>query len=96
MIEPLEFIDRLRSIYPDRYLEMTGGCMKFHLLLKMVFPEAIGYYDHDHVITKIGENFYDIDGIVTETADFEPLSNFGEELISKFFGEYIPQLSFSA
>jgi hypothetical protein len=71
MIEPLEFIDVLRN--SDRYIEtiyMNGGCYQFHLVLKALYPEAIPKMVNmggnckgcDHVITQIGEKYYDIGG----------------------------------
>lgn len=54
------FIALCRKTF-GRYEEHSGGCYKFHLLLKSVFG-GIGFYNGDHVITLIGGVFYDIDG----------------------------------
>lgn len=42
-----------------------GGCYQFYRILLSYFPEAEAYYDQDHVITKIGERFFDITGEVS-------------------------------
>jgi hypothetical protein len=44
----------------------SGSCYKFYELLKYIFPEAKAYYtkDRNHIVIKIGDNFYDITGKV--------------------------------
>ena len=44
-----------------------GGCWRFHLILKEIWPQAIPYcnHDRDHVITEINGRLYDINGDVT-------------------------------
>ena len=39
--------------------------MVLYLILKYIFPEAEAYYNCDHVITKIKNIYYDINGIIT-------------------------------
>lgn len=39
-----------------------GGCYKFHLVLKGIYPDALPYWNESHVGTKIGDHFYDING----------------------------------
>ena len=64
-INILEFIATIRDSFEGSVEVYTqGSCYKFYLILKEVFPEAIAYYDVNHVITKIGDEFYDITGIV--------------------------------
>lgn len=41
----------------------SGGCFQFHLILLFNFKEAAPYYDGNHIITKIGKNYFDINGI---------------------------------
>ena len=39
---------------------------RFHLLLRSIFPDAVPYMNssRDHVVSKIGDRFYDIRGRV--------------------------------
>jgi len=74
MIEPLELITRLREIYPDKYEEHSNGCLKFHLLLKALYPNATGWYDGLHFVTEIDGISYDIDGIAERTDKYLPLA----------------------
>lgn len=79
MIEPLDFITRLREIYPERYAAFSGGCLKFHVLLKAMYPQARGFYDSEHLVTLIDGVYYDIDGIVEDVTDYLPVEAFGKE-----------------
>jgi hypothetical protein len=85
MTTPLEFIASLREIYPERYADQSGGCLKFHRLLKSVFPNATGYYNSDHVITEIDGEFVDIDGLVDSIGDYLPIDEFGTDHIESSF-----------
>jgi len=49
-----------------------GGCYLFFRILKSYFPSAEAYYNQDHVITKIGDKFYDITGTV-DGSKHEPI-----------------------
>lgn len=67
--DPLKLIDAIRNSTPYMHVIYTNGsCWKFHEILKVVYPEAIPYYMYDedggHVLTKIGDKFYDINGVV--------------------------------
>lgn len=67
----LKFIETIRESFSDAVKVYTSGsCYKFYLILKEVFPEAICYYDISHVITRIGDNYYDITGEVENTNHF--------------------------
>ena len=59
----------LNFIYntPNWRYYTSGGCYAFYLKLKARFPEAEGYYNMDHVITKIGDRYYDSTGEVEIT-----------------------------
>lgn len=85
MISPLAFIAALREIFPERYADHSGGCMKFHRLLKVVYLDANGYYNSDHVITEIDGDFYDIDGMVADLSNYLPLEEFGDEFLANAF-----------
>jgi len=63
---PIEAFIYLLKITYGKYKEMSGGCYKFHLILRMIYGEdnAIGYYNGDHIITKVGGQFYDVNGTI--------------------------------
>lgn len=67
-IDPNKFIKLLRNSEPDKLKEIYtfGACYKLFLLLKYVFPDAKAYFNKEknHIITKIGDCFYDINGKV--------------------------------
>lgn len=41
-----------------------GSCYQFYKILKSIFPQAIDYYDMNHVVTEIDGVCYDINGVV--------------------------------
>lgn len=47
-----------------------GGCFNFFLILRAVYPEAEAWYDRDHVVTKIDNKFYDINGVIKNTEKY--------------------------
>ena len=61
MSNPEKTIDLICRTF-GRYPSMSGGCLKFHILLLRIFPEASGWYNGDHVLTEIDGVKYDIDG----------------------------------
>lgn len=66
--EILHFIKTIRNSFGgSKYVYTNGSCYQFYKILKLVFPQAIGYYNSDHVITKINGRYYDITGEVKET-----------------------------
>lgn len=75
-IDVTELVERIREIFPDGYEEMSFGCVKFAALLKRLYPRAQCFSNVDHIITKIDGVFYDITGIVTNTSDYAPVSDF--------------------
>jgi hypothetical protein len=44
--------------------EYDDMCYKLYKLLKLLFPDATGWYNGTHVITQIGSDIFDIDGVV--------------------------------
>jgi len=62
----VRFISAVRELSPMMTTICTqGSCYPFYELLKTVFPAAVPYYnDKAHVVTKIGDRFYDITGEV--------------------------------
>ena len=84
-MQPIEFIERLREIYPERYTDGTNGCLKFHLMLKALYPhQCHGWYNSDHIISQIRGEYYDIDGIVEKTSDYLPMEDYGSEPFYQF------------
>ena len=68
-MEPLKIINPLRKT--DPYIQnifSMGGCYQFFLFLKTLFPDAIPYmhYKKHHVITRIDNRYYDIDGEISD------------------------------
>lgn len=68
-LSPEKFIEAIRE--SDEYMEMifmNGGCYDFYKLLKTVYPRSKAYMvkleslDYNHIITKIGKKYYDING----------------------------------
>lgn len=47
-----------------------GSCFNLYLLLKQIWPQAECYYDDNHIITKIDNKFYDINGVVVNPPDY--------------------------
>lgn len=87
----MENFDRVINGLKDMYglPKIQGGCLKFHLLLKLLFPNVTGYYNSRHVITKVGEKFYDrkgeYDGAFGPLDKFLPLSQFGyDHMVGSF------------
>ena len=89
MITPLSFIAMLRDLYPGRYADESGGCLKFHRLMKAVFPDANGFYDSNHVITEIDGEYFDIDGLIEDPVGYLPIEDFGAEYIESAFRDMV-------
>lgn len=61
--EVIHFIATIRRSFTGSVLVYTrGSCYQFYKILKAVYPNAIAYYDSNHVITKIGRYYFDITG----------------------------------
>lgn len=66
----LKFISLIRNTASKEIVRIftCGGCYRFYLILKTAFPEAEPYMITDdnenveHIVSKIGNNFYDIRG----------------------------------
>jgi hypothetical protein len=57
------FISVIRnSFVGSQQVYTEGSCYHFYLILKEIFPTAECWYDQDHIITKIDDKFYDING----------------------------------
>ena len=59
------FIAKVRdSFIGSQQVYTEGSCYHFYLILKEVFSDAEPWYDNEHIVTKIGDKFYDITGEV--------------------------------
>jgi hypothetical protein len=75
----LAVITSIRTAMPFRI-----QCYRFANVLETIFPEGEIYYNSNHCITKIGDDFYDIDGLVKLDEDhrFKPLnSTYGKRIV---------------
>ncbi len=68
----LNTIDHYNS-FISKDVFLNGGCYLFHVLLKTKFNEAISYYNQDHVISRLEDNYYDANGLVQQTDNYLPL-----------------------
>ena len=88
--------DRLQRIIQslrdsDMYIEhifMRGGCYKFHLFLKTIYPNAVPYIhqDKDHVVTRLFGSLFDIKGIIEPKYEclYTPLSDKDIDLVKSW------------
>ena len=61
----LYFITSIRKRLGDNCnYYLNGGCYSFYFKLLGKFTNAVCYYNSEHVITKIGNKYYDITGVV--------------------------------
>lgn len=76
--EVLEFIKIVRRAHPAMpQIYQSGSCWQFYELLNNRFPgECDPYYEVGHIITKIGDRFYDITGEVFPPDDVMPFYGF--------------------
>ena len=75
-MRPIDLITNLReSSYYITSLYNRGDCYKFYLFLKSIWKDAESYMTNskDHIVTKIGEAFYDINGFYLEK-DIHPIT----------------------
>lgn len=65
ILELITEINNSNAVMRDIFLH--GSCFNFYHILKVVFDESKAYYSQEigHVITKIGDKYYDITGEVT-------------------------------
>lgn len=69
-------VSALREIHPDMpRWGLNGGCFRFYLAMKQVFPSAVPYYDGSHVITRIGDAYFDVRG------EAHPVSEIGAKFL---------------
>lgn len=77
----LEFLERLKDIYGrGTSTHNNGECLKVHILLKTLYPQAKGYYNSSHILTEIDNHFYDLNGEVDRPdGSFLPLPNWTKD-----------------
>lgn len=81
----INFISTIRnSFYGSETVYTQGSCYNFHLILKEVFPDAVAYFEDEHIVSKIEDKFYDITGEVepqNEFILFEEVAELFQDLI---------------
>ena len=65
------------------------NCYQVYLLLKHYYPEAIPYHDSNHVITKIGDKFFDKSGEVECGEQMVQIQG-AEFRMYEMIGAYVP------
>lgn len=83
-----QIISKIRDTF-GRYPDNSGGCFKFHLLLKELFPNAEGWYNSNHILTEIDGKYYDIDGEQELKDNYLPIELFGYDNIFNSFKDKI-------
>lgn len=75
----------------DVYIEhifLMGGCYKFFLFLKTIYPNAEPYIhqDKDHIVTKLFGHLFDIRGIIESKFEplYTPLSNEALDMVESW------------
>lgn len=72
----LNIIAAIRDSHPSMVdIYTLGSCINFFLILHNIFPNAVAYYNSDHVITEIDGKFYDINGVVKNRGGYDKISN---------------------
>lgn len=91
-MSPDRIVTLIRNSFPQASIVYTrGSCGQLYKILKEIFPNAKAFSDGDHIITKVGNNFYDINGAVKDTRGFLPCKDNEQLLLNKYMGdlEYI-------
>ena len=73
MPHPNDFIKSIRDSFIGSELVYTNGsCVMFYLILKQVYRNARPYWNEQtrHMITKIGNRYYDITGELEYTKGY--------------------------
>ena len=77
----------------------TGQCNVYGLILNGIFQNItnVTIYDNsiiEHIITQIGENCYDVYGLVNKTQDYKecPIDYLYEPTITNGIGNYDPKI----
>lgn len=73
MPKPIDVVAAIRvSFIGAEQVYTQGSCVAFYFILKSVFPSARPYWSTEarHMITRIGNRFYDITGEVKRSPDY--------------------------
>lgn len=67
-------LDYIEKHSPDTFYYMNGGCFKFYLILRKRFGvlNVTPYHNSDHVISKIGEEYFDATGLI-DGSQYQPM-----------------------
>ena len=84
-MNPEQYIKLIRETFSATREEQTGQCLKMHLLLQQAYPQAVGYYNYDHMVTEIDGVLYDIDGIVEKLEPSECMALYDDNDITELF-----------
>ena len=69
------FLQELRNSHPEQVEIFTrGSCLNLFCMLRVICPEAKCYYNENHVITKIGDHYYDIKGTKRNLKGYLPFT----------------------
>lgn len=64
----ITLIRESHSAITDIYTK--GSCLNFFCILHSIYPEAIAWFNINHIISEIDGKFYDITGEVKCTSDY--------------------------
>lgn len=66
------------SFVGAEHVYTNGSCYRFYKILRCIDDRAIPYYDGNHVITRIGDRYYDITGEVECGSHIPLFENYGD------------------
>ena len=74
----IDLITNIRDAHPVMVDIFTkGSCYNLFAILASVFPEALAYDNENHLITRIGDRYYDINGEVVDVPDtYAPIAEY--------------------
>lgn len=77
----LEFISTIGNSFGGSEIVYTqGSCYQFYKILKQIYQSAEPYHNGNHVITKIHEVYYDINGVyVEDLSNYVPMTKDDEK-----------------
>lgn len=72
----IALITSIRESFSGSEIVYThGSCYRFYEILKCVFPTAEAYTNGEHIISKIGGIFYNINGRVMDAKNYYRFSS---------------------
>lgn len=85
--EVINFTTSILKIYGEAP-KFSGSCYTFHKVLVSLFSGKL-YYNGDHIITKIGKNYFDSSGKVKDVTGYLPEEDYGKEYFNNAFKKYL-------